>query len=136
MAAVRQGLRDAPEGTRRESRVGMEEEKNVALCRGGPRVHLARPAGRGGQEGHPPAGHGADRLPVGAPVDEDQLDGFRTGDLPDVVDERIKAAGFVQDGDDDGHRRALFRAHPVEAHRGSAKRLRISSIRLRFTLKS
>jgi hypothetical protein len=109
----------------------VEEEKISPPCRCRPRVHLPGPARRGGKKGNTLAGNGLDRFPIGAPVDDDHLDGLAVGDLKEMIDERIELTGFTQDGNDDGDGRCHRLAHP-----GPMNRLRISSIRLRFTLKS
>ena len=109
----------------------MEEEKISPPCRCRPRVHLPGPARRRCQKGYALAGYRLDRFPIGAAVDDDHLDGPAVGDLQEVIDERIELTGFPQDGDDDGDSRCHRLAHP-----GPMNRLRISSIRLRFTLKS
>ena len=66
---------------------GMEEQKISPPCRCRSRVHLPGPARRCCKKGHALAGNSLDRFPIGAPVDDDHLDGLAVGDLKEVIDE-------------------------------------------------
>ena len=91
MAGDLHAFSDAGKGVRREERVGVKEEENVARCPRGAAVHLTAPALFGNGRDDAGMADGPDGAPRGVPVHHDDLDGIDGGLGANMGDEVIDA---------------------------------------------